>query len=132
MELVPNGHMSRRVVFALMYLGYAGMGWFQFPVAAPSLSQALGGLYWVWAVLLLTGGFLGAAGAVTRYWVVEFAAQGPLAMPFAFWGWVLAHTDSPTRWIVVCWCWVMVCVAVVRAVDLWWLARHTRKTRSDR
>lgn len=126
MELVPNGFTLRRVLFALLYLGFAGMGVSQLTAPSASLSAAIGGLYWLWAVMLIVGGGLGTFGALTRLWVVELTAQALLLMPFAVWAWILADTVSPTRWTAVFWCVVTALSAGIRAVDLWWLARRGR------
>lgn len=125
--MVPNGYLSRRVAFALMYLLYSGVGLFQLLAdTSPAISATLGASYWVWSWMLLTGGVVAATGSITKLWLLEVCAQALIAIPFLFWCWFVFKIHTPTWTSSVCLLLAIASGALIRCVDLLYLAARSR------
>jgi hypothetical protein len=112
----------RRLVtglYLVMYLGYAGVGVFQFITPSPSVRSEAGPLVYVWAVMLLVGGVMAAVGALRGWWLPELSAQPLLAFPVVLWAFAIGVAGDPPNWSFVFLCVVLVAKSALRTVRLW-------------
>lgn len=114
--------LRERVVtglYATMYLGYAGVGLFQFLTPSPAVRAEAGALTIVWAAMLLLGGILGAVGQVEALWLPELTAQPLLAASYGLWAYSIGFGSVPPNWAFVCLCAALIARSAGRALVLW-------------
>lgn len=96
MATIPS---ARRLLRAMMYAFFAASGLSGLFVPAPTLTDLLGVITYVWSGFMLLGGLLGAVGSISDRWIGELTAIPLLTSALFVYGiglWVTAPT-VPTR-----------------------------------
>lgn len=112
-------HRLTTALYTVMYVAFAGIGWFQLVAPSAAVRAEAGVLVYVWAVMLLAGGILATVGLLGSWWLPELAGQPLLAFPFVLWGFAVGVGEAPSRWAFVCLCLVITARAAARSVELW-------------